>query len=109
MTELQRYKIKNFVWGIISLHNQEVLCRELSPVDLIGKYETTIRLEKMEDFMAIQDIFNIEDEDITIKDLRDDDIPAVHYIFYVMGVKVIYVALYGKDGFDLPRKESANE
>lgn len=103
MTDLQRVNIKNFMWGIISLHNQTVLCRELSPVSLVGRFDTTVHLEKLSDFVAIQDIFNIPNDDIEIKDLREEKIPSVHYMYYVMGVKVLYVALKGKPGFGLPK------
>lgn len=108
MTDLQLLNVKDFVDRIIYLHAQAKVCREFAPVGLVP-FETTIHLTSFADFVAIQGIYKVDDHDIEIKDLRDDSVPSVHYEFNLRGVRVLYVALEGKAGFGLPKKEAANE
>lgn len=108
MTDLQLLNVKDFMDRIIYLHAQATVCRAFAPVKLIP-FETVIHLTSFADFAAIQDIYKVDDHDIDIKDLRDDKCPSVHYEFNLRGVRVLYVALEGKAGFGLPKKEAANE
>ena len=107
MTDMQKLNVKDFMDRIIYLHAQATVCREFAPVKLIP-FETVVHLTSFADFAAIQDIYKVDDYAIEIKDLREDSCPSVHYEFNLRGVRVLYVALEGKDGFDLPKKESAN-
>lgn len=110
MTELQKLNVKDFVDRIIYLDAQARVCRECAPVKLVPMFDTTIHVRELKDFMAIQELYKVADSEIEINDNREDSLPSVNYCFYIKkAVKVLYIALKGNEGFDLPRKEVANE